>query len=128
MEKQQGISYEKWAILPLAVKPKEVAQVSAKLPGNAVHCTGVAFTISDVCGCFSPGYMGDISLMFNNRQSHPLNFRVESRASRFRMDEVILKLEETLKSGGRLSGYYRNNLNIPYTLKIYLQCISKKEG
>lgn len=124
MEASQPIKYEKWAIIPVAAAPKAVTRIDAKLPANVVHCTGVAFTVSDVWGCFNPDFMGEISLSFNNRKSHPLNFPVEFKTNRFRMDELILKLEEPVKGGSHVSGYFRNLLGIPYQLKVYIQCIA----
>lgn len=124
MDTVQPIKYEKWAIIQVAATSKAVTRIDVKLPANAVHCTGIAFTICDIQGCFNPDYMGEISLSFNNRKSHPLNFPVECKTNRFRMDELILKLEEPVRSGSRVSGYYRNLTSSPYTLKVYIQCIA----
>lgn len=124
METPQYIKYEKWAIVPVSATSKAITQIDAKLPANVVHCTGVAFTICDVQGCFYPDFMGEISLSFNNRKSHPLNFPVECKTNRFRMDELILKLEEPVRGASRVSGYYRNLTCNPYTLKVYIQCIA----
>lgn len=124
MEAIQPIKYEKWAIIPVTANSRAVTKIDAKLPANVTHCTGIAFTVCDVQGCFNPDFMGEISLSFNNRKSHPLNFPVECKTSRFRMDELILKLEEPVRGGSRVSGYFSNLLNSPYTLKIYIQCIA----
>jgi len=124
METSQLVKYEKWAIIPVVAAPKAVTRIDAKLPANVVHCTGVAFTVCDVQGCFNPDFMGEISLSFNNRKSHPLNFPVEFKTNRFRMDELILKLEEPIKGGSHVSGYFRNLLGITYQLKVYIQCIA----
>lgn len=124
MEATQQIKYEKWAIILVTVTSKAVTKIDAKLPANVKHCTGIAFTICDVQGSFNPDFMGEISLSFNNRKSHPLNFPVECKTSRFRMDELILKLEEPVRGGSRVSGYYRNLTSNPYLLKVYIQCIA----
>jgi hypothetical protein len=125
MEATQAIKYEKWAIIPVNIASKAISRIDTKLPANVKHCTGIAFTISNVQGCFNPESLGEISLSFNNRKSHPLNFPVDYKTSRFRMDEIILKLEESVNGGSRVSGYFRNLQNIPYTLKIYIQCIAQ---
>ena len=124
MEAIQPVKYEKWAIIPVTATSKAITKIDAKLPANAKHCTGIAFTICDVQGGFNPDFMGEISLSFNNRKSHPLNFQVECRTSRFRMDELILKLEEPVAGASHVMGFYKNYLNNPYTLKIYIQCIA----
>ena len=124
METPQYIKYEKWAIIPVTATCKAVTKIDAKLPANAVHCTGVAFTICDIQGTFNPDYMGEISLSFNNRKSHPLNFPVECKTNRFRMDELILKLEEPVRGGSHVTGYFRNLLSNTYQLKVYIQCIA----
>jgi hypothetical protein len=124
METPQYIKYEKWAIIPVFATSKAITRIDAKLPANVVHCTSVAFTICDVQGCFNPDILGDISLSFNNRKSHPLNFPVQFKVNRFRMDELILKLEEPVRGGSRFLGYFRNHLNSTYQLKVYIQCIA----
>lgn len=124
MEKCGAIQYEKWAVYPLSVCSKAVTRIDFKLPANVKQCTGVAFTISDIQGCFNPTDIGEICLLFNNRKSHPLNFQVDCKTSRFRMDELILKLEEPVVGSSRIEGYYKNNLSITYSLIIYLQCIA----
>lgn len=124
METTQQIKYEKWAIIPVTATSKAVTKIDAKLPANVNHCTGIAFTLCDIQGSFSPDYLGEISLSFNNRKSHPLNFQVECKTNRFRMDELILKLEEPVKGGSHVTGFYRNYMSNPYQLKIYIQCIA----
>ena len=124
METAQPVKYEKWAIIPVTAISKGVTKIDAKLPANVIHCTGVAFTVCDIQGCFNPDYMGEISMAFNNRKSHPLNFPVECKTSRFRMDELILKLEEPVRGGSHVSGYFRNLLGNTYLLKVYIQCIA----
>lgn len=124
MDATQPVKYEKWAIIPVTAVVKAVTKIEAKLPANVKHCTGIAFTICDIQGSFNPDNLGEISLAFNNRKSHPLNFPVECRTSRFRIDEIILKLEEPVMGNSRVSGYYRNITNTPYLLKIYIQCIA----
>jgi hypothetical protein len=124
MDTLQPLKYEKWSIIPVAAISKGVTKIDAKLPANVKHCTGIAFTVCDVQGSFNSDFMGEISLSFNNKQSHPLNFPVECKNKRFRIDELILKLEEPVKGASRVSGYFRNLLSNTYSLKIYIQCIA----
>ena len=124
---EEGKQYfEKWVIISLMVYPYATVKIDFKVPGNVQHCTGVAFSVYDVQGSFSPGnYMGEISLSFNNRKSHALNYVTEYRTAGFRMDRIISKLEEPMEGGSRIFGYYRNLIGLPHRLNIYLQCIIK---
>ncbi|HEY4789105.1 MAG TPA: hypothetical protein VIH57_23815 [Bacteroidales bacterium] len=126
MEAMKEPRYEKWVIIPVIAESNAVAKIDFKMPVNMKHCTGVAFSITDVRGAFNPSeYMGEISLQFNNRKSHPLNFQTEYKTSRYRMDHILIKLEEPLNGGSRVSGYYRNYIDVAQSLNIYLQCIAE---
>jgi hypothetical protein len=122
---QQLPLYEKWVIIPVVAAPKAVTRIDHRIPANVIHCTGVAFSVIEAQGAFNPNNMGEVSLLFNNRKSHPLNFHVECRLRKFRLDEIILKLDEPINGGSHVSGYYRNPLCIPHTVNIYLQCIAQ---
>jgi hypothetical protein len=124
MKALHPIHCEKWVIIPVKATSKAVTWIDTKLPAHVKHCTGIAFTLCDIQGSFNPAYLGEISLSFDNRRSHPLNFPVECKTNRFRMDELILKLEEPVRSGSRVCGFYRNALSNPYVLNMYIQCIA----
>lgn len=124
MEEKKDIGFEKWVIIPMYVDADAISKIDYRIPGNVRHCTGIAFTISEINGAVNSGdFMGEISLSFNNRKSHPLNFLTEYKTSSFRMDQILLKLEEPLIGGSHITGYYRNLQQIPHKLRIYLQCI-----
>lgn len=124
MEEKKDIGFEKWVIIPVYVDADAISKIDYRVPGNVRHCTGIAFTVSEINGAVNSGdFMGEISLLFNNRKSHPLNFLTEFKTSSFRMDQILLKLEEPLISGSHVSGYYRNLQQVSHKLNIYLQCI-----
>ncbi len=123
MEEKKDTGFEKWVIIPMYVESLAIAKIDYRIPGNVRHCTGIAFTVSEVNGANPGDFMGEISLSFNNRKSHPLNFLTEYKTSSFRMDQILLKLEEPLIGGSHVSGYYRNLQQLPHKLNIYLQCI-----
>jgi hypothetical protein len=123
MEEKKDTGFEKWVIVPVVVNAGAIAKIDYRIPGNVRHCTGIAFTVSEANGANPGDFMGEISLSFNNRKSHPLNFLTEYKTSSFRMDQMLLKLEEPLIGGSHVTGYYRNLQQIPHKLSIYLQCI-----
>lgn len=115
---------EKWVIQRVSVKENEVAKIDFKIPANVTTCTGVAFTVTHIEGEFSQVVpFGDVSLLFNNKASHPLNFQTEHQENGYRMDALLIRLEEPLAGGSRVTGLYRNLVNNPHLLRIYLQCI-----
>lgn len=123
MEERKITGFEKWVIIPVIVESLAIAKIDYRIPGNVRHCTGIVFTVSEVNGANPGDFMGEVSLSFNNRKSHPLNFLTEYKTSSFRMDQMLLKLEEPLIGGSHVSGYYRNLQQLPHKLNIYLQCI-----
>lgn len=116
---------EKWVIQRVRVKENEVAKIDFKMPTIVNTCTGIAFTVTDIEGAFSQILpFGEISLSFNNKASHPLHFQTEHQENGYRMDCLLIKMEEPLIGGSRVTGFYRNYLN-PHLLRIYLQCIAE---
>ena len=123
MEEKKDTGFEKWVIIPVLVDASAIAKIDYRIPGNVRHCTGIAFTVSGANGANPGDFMGEISLSFNNRKSHPLNFLTEYKTSSFRLDQMLLRLEEPLIGGSHVSGYYRNLQQLSHKLNIYLQCI-----
>jgi len=116
--------FEKWVIIPIQADSRVTVKIDFRVPGNVRHCTGVAFSVYGVNGAFNPGdCMGEISLSFNNRKSHPLNYVTDYKTSGFRMDRMVIKLEEPMEGGSRIFGYYRSLIDLSQRLNIYLQCI-----
>ena len=116
--------FEKWVVIPVWVAPHGVSRIDYKLPAFVKICTGVTFTISDLQGVCTETKMGEVALLFNNKRSHPLNFEVEQKDKHFRMDKILLQLEEPIVNGTRVSGYYRNLTNVEHTMNLYLQYIA----
>jgi hypothetical protein len=116
---------EKWIIQKVKVMENEVAKIDFRLPAAVEACTGIAFTITDIEGAFNQLYpFGELSLSFNYNASHPLHFHTEFQENGYRMDCILIRLEEPLVGGSRITGYYRNLIN-PHLLRIYLQCIAE---
>jgi hypothetical protein len=116
--------FEKWVIIDVWVAPLSVSRIDYKLPAFVKKCTGVAFTISDLQGICNEPKMGEVALLFNNKRSHPINFEVEQKDKHFRLDIILLQLEEPIVAGTRVSGFYRNLTNVEHTMKIYFEYIA----
>jgi hypothetical protein len=118
---------EKWVIQRVRVNAGEVAGIDFRLPANVSTCTGIAFTVTDIDGDFSQLLpMGEVHLSFNNKATCPLNYYTEHQDTGYRMVSILLRLEEPLLGGSRVTGYYRCLTN-PHLLRIYLQCIAKAD-
>lgn len=121
-------TYEQWVIIPFFVEPNGLVQIDHRLPANAKICTGVAITLSDITSFYIPNILGEFSLLLNDRTVHPINFQAEWKPWRFRMDYLLTKIEEPLQGGTRITGYYYNHVPLDYGVRIYLQCISERNG
>ena len=116
--------FEKWVIIPIAADSLETVKIDFRIPGNVRHCKGIACSVYEVAGFFSPdSYMGELSLSFNNRKSQPVNFVTEYRTDRFQMNSMVIKLDEPVEGGSRISGYYQSLIALQQRVNIYLQCI-----
>ena len=124
METEKVPGFEKWVIIPIQAEAHAIVKIDFRMPGNVRHCTGVAFSAYDELQRFNAGdCLGEMSLSFNNRKSHALNYVVEYRTAGLRMDRIITKLEEPMDYGSRIFGYYHSLVDSPHRLNLYLQCI-----
>jgi hypothetical protein len=126
MERQGRPRAEKWVIIPLEVGADQVVQIDYRIPANVFHCTGVLVSISGVYGYYIQTTLGELSLSYNNRASQPVCLPGNWIPFRKRLDHILYKLEEPLEGGTRVTGYYKNIVQLPYTVQIYLQCISNR--
>lgn len=115
---------EKWVIIPLKVERMQSVQIEHRMPVNVFHCTGVFVSIYGVKGYYLPTRFGELSLQFNDRATHPVLLPGNFVPCRRRMDEMLIKLEEHIIAGTRITGYFKNILEFPYNVQIYLQCLS----
>jgi hypothetical protein len=115
---------EKWVIIPLSVISLQLVQIDHRLPSSVFHCTGVTVIVSGIKGYYHPTRFGEVSLLFNNRGSHPVHLPANYIPYRTRLDQILYKLEEPIIGGTRVTGYFRNILETSYSIQIYLQCLS----
>jgi hypothetical protein len=115
---------EKWVIIPLEVERSQLVQIDYWMPSNVFHCTGVFASVYGVKGYYLPTRFGEVSLQFNNRASHPVHLPGNFVPYRTRLDQILCKMEEPVTGNTRITGYFRNILEFPYNVQIYLQCLS----
>lgn len=125
MERASKERREKWVIIPLKVERSQLIQIDHRMPSNVFHCTGVFVSIHGVKGYYLPTRFGEVSLQFNNRASHPVHLPGNFVPYRTRMDQMLYKLEEPITGDTWVTGYFRNILEFPYNVQIYLQCLSQ---
>lgn len=117
----------KWIVIPIWSAPKGVSDINWKLPAQVQKITGVAFTLSEYEGNFPQQRIGELSLLCNDRLSHPLNFEIRRKAKVNRIDKETLTLAEPILGGTRIEGYYRNHTDIQHLLNMCLKCLVKSE-
>lgn len=105
----------------------EARKIAFKIPVNIKHCNGFMFS-GNVPGQVSKNYMlGNVSLFFNNRKSHPLHYTIHSKPlTALRKRHGLLRLDECIEGGSFIQGYYVDlgtAQSFPYTVRIYLECI-----
>lgn len=115
-------SVEKWVIMSVTLKANGLTQIDIRLPATVSHCKGFLFTITDIQGCFHTLILGEASLFFNTRKSHPLHYLVEWKNCRFGVTDLLVTLDEPVHPGSRISGFFKNYVDNCYTLNLYLLC------
>jgi hypothetical protein len=122
------IERKKWDIILLeGIALNEARKISFKLPANVNRCNGFMFSGS-VAGNANKNYMlGNVSLFFNNRQSHPLHHTIHSKPlTALTRKYETLKLDECILKDSVIQGYYvdlGSAVSYPYNVRIYLDCI-----
>jgi hypothetical protein len=124
MADQDKQNCERWVIIPLTVKGREVVQIEHRLPANVFHCTGVTISVSGLSGYYISTKLGELSLSFNNRAVQPVNLPANWIPYRKRLDDILFRLEQPLVGGTRVSGYFQNIVPFDYNVQIYLQCVA----
>lgn len=109
------------------IQLNEARKISFKLPVNVKHCNGFMFS-GNVPGKADKNYMlGNVSLFFNNRKSHPLHYTIHSKPlSALKKKRELLRLDECVEGGSFIQGYYVDlgtATSYPYKVRIYLDCI-----
>ncbi|MFN8208092.1 MAG: hypothetical protein U0T82_11880 [Bacteroidales bacterium] len=115
---------ECWVIIPVRAAGNKVVRLEHRLPGNVFLCTGVLVSISGLRGFYMAPELGDVSISFNDRGAHPVNLPALWKPYRERLDHALYKLEQPLKGGTLVTGYFKNRFPFEYDVQIYLQCVA----
>lgn len=125
----------KWKIIHLKVeKQHQLIAVDFKLPNDIQYCRAILLSVREFLNTPSSSVMrmGEISLMFNAKQKHLLQFTSEYHKDLSDKKEP-LRLDCEMKANQNITGFYFDyasslddkGIFLPYTLSIYLDCISK---
>lgn len=124
----------KWKLISVYVQEAfQIIPLNVHFAKHCKQCHGVRFSIAED----HPGWpaavpqAGIVSLQFNDRSVHPLNFGITYSKDKGRKDEN-LPLQVELQAHAAATGYYIDNGEmknhegefIPYTLKIYFELTS----
>ena len=125
----------RFVILPVDVNQSgQIIQIDRKIPDHLIVCKGI---LANVKGFLNIGkeiqHMGEISLMLNSGQIHPLHHTVGYFPKPLYKKIPFFKIKEELVPNYRIRGFYEDAGNsrdisgnfLPYTLNIYLDCKAK---
>lgn len=117
----------KYLIIPIEkIQSGEIRKISFKIPVNVKACKGFMFS-GNVAGQMNNNYvLGNISLLFNNRKSHPLHYTIHSKPLPDKKWKLF-KLKECIEESSFIQGYYMDigiATSYPYTVRVYLDCIT----
>lgn len=122
----------KWEIIKIRVKDEnQIIPIDFKLANDIEQCKGIHLSIkelSDTGKNFIP-QVGELSLSINAKQEHPLHLSTEYNID-FQSKKESLKLNLEIEPNKNITGFYldnakiknRDNIFLPYTLLIYLEC------
>lgn len=127
MTKKQSTGKRKWVIANITVSGRGVFPVRIKMPANVVMCKGFRTSIVQPVSNNDIKRIGELSLEFNTRQSHPIHHIVDFFADTTSNKKKNVMLEQEIDNGCICSGYYRNYSNTGYTLRLYLDCKIKTQ-
>lgn len=95
---------------------------SRKLPDNLALIEGYLVTTQNEGAIANNEHLGMISVNINNRMSHPVMEPVLSHKRAFSKRKfTFAQLAEPVQGGTYVEGYYKNDLNNAYTVKLYLK-------
>lgn len=122
----------RFVILPVTVSQAgQIIPLDRKLPAHLTHCTGIQATVKGYLNTGSDiQHMGEISILLNSGQVHPLHHTVGYSLQPLKKKNGFMQITETLVPNYRISGFYedagtsrdvKGNF-LPYTVNIYLDC------
>jgi hypothetical protein len=122
----------RYVILPVEVRrPGQIILLDRKLPAHLTLCKGIHATVKEYLETGKDiQHFGEISILFNSGQVHPLHHTVGYSLYPLRKRNPFMQISEPLVPNYRISGFYedagrshdRLGNFLPYTLNIYLDC------
>ena len=125
----------RFVILPVdMMSPFQIINISRKLPAHLIKCKGIAVTVKNKLSQFNDIIqLGEFSLSFNSGQVHPLHLFAGYQKDVLSNKNSFLEINEELIPNYYVTGFYRDfgktitgdSTYIPYTLNIYLDCLTE---
>lgn len=122
----------RFVLLPVEVsEARQIILLDRKLPAHLTKCKGIQATVK---GYLNTGrdiqHMGEISILLNSGQVHPLHHTVGYSLEPLKKRNSFMQISEPLVPNYRISGFYEDAGNsrdnrgnfLPYILNIYLDC------
>ncbi|MFH0895401.1 MAG: hypothetical protein V2A54_13275 [Bacteroidota bacterium] len=131
MNVSRGNKIRRIVFSAIVTEAGQIIKINKKLPSYIKRCTGMYVTIKGYYNTFNEVlHAGELSLLLNAGQVHPLHFRVGYSRIPLMPKNTFLEADENLIANQPVSGYYRDmgtmrsitDAFLPYTLNIYLEC------
>ena len=108
----------------------EVRKINFKFPDDIKSCSGFMFS-ANVPGQEAKNYvLGNLSLFFNNRKSHPLHYVIQEKPlNQIKKKYKTLPFGEYVETNSFIQGFYQDlgtAASFPYTVRIYFECTQLK--
>jgi hypothetical protein len=125
----------RYFILPVEVsKAGQIIPIDRKLPSHFIHCKGIHATVKGFIDTPTDiQHLGEISILLNSGQVHPLHYTVGYSREPLRKSNPYMEAGEELVPNYRISGFYEDTRIpdgtvghfMPYTVNIYFDCKAK---
>jgi len=122
----------RFVILPVDVTPAgQIISIDRELPAHLTVCKGINATVKGFLQTEKDiQHIGEISLLFNSGQVHPLHHTVGYSLEPLRKKNGFFEIKESLVPNYHINGFYedagtsrdaKGNF-LPYSVNIYLDC------
>ncbi|MBU0487422.1 MAG: hypothetical protein KKA07_07670 [Bacteroidetes bacterium] len=123
----------RWKIIQFSVnESNQIIRIDGKLPAHLTECTGVYFSVKTQLDTLETeiAEIGEISLLFNARKSHPIHDTIGFSKVPTGTRPVFKKMAAKLLPNQPITGFYldygkttnRFGNFLPYTINIYFEC------
>lgn len=126
----------RFVILPVDVTESgQIINIDRKIPAHLFRCRGIMVSVKNCVNATGDiPHLGEISLLFNSWQIHPFHHMVGFKREVLSRRNNFTEIDEQLLPNFTVNGFYRDSGKlqdskgnfIPYSLNIYLDCLSNE--